>query len=53
MLAAMDAGVSWFSYCHSHDVDRKFDFNSLEYGLGLFTHDGRVKETGQSVQATR
>ena len=45
--AAIDAGVSWFSYWDSHDVDRKFDFNSLEYSLGLLTNDGRVKEQGK------
>ena len=34
VLAAIDSGVSWFSYWDSHDVDRKFEFNSLEYSLG-------------------
>ena len=47
VLAAIDAGVSWFSYWDSHDVDRKFDFNSLEYSLGLLTNDGKVKEQGK------
>jgi hypothetical protein len=47
VLAAIDSGVSWFSYWDSHDVDRKFDFNSLEYSLGLLTNDGRVKEQGK------
>ncbi|MFY9643611.1 MAG: hypothetical protein WAK29_00435 [Terriglobales bacterium] len=46
-LAAIDSGVSWFTYWDSHDVDRKFDFNSLEYSLGLFTNDGRIKEQGK------
>ena len=46
VLAAIDAGVSWFSYWDSHDVDRKFDFNSLEYSLGLLTNNGRVKQQG-------
>jgi endo-1,4-beta-mannosidase len=35
VLAAIDSGVSWFTYWDSHDVDRKFEFNSLEYGLGM------------------
>jgi hypothetical protein len=39
--------VSWFSYWDSHDVDRKFEFNPLEYTLGLLTNDGRVKEQGR------
>ena len=47
VLAAIDQGVSWFSYWDSHDVDRKFAFNPLEYSLGLLANDGRVKEQGQ------
>lgn len=45
--AAIAEGVSWFSYWDSHDVDRKFDFNPLEYTLGLLTNDGRVKPAGR------
>ena len=45
--AAISEGVSWFSYWDSHDVDRKFDFNPLEYTLGLLTNDGRVKPAGR------
>jgi endo-1,4-beta-mannosidase len=48
--AAIEQGVSWFSYWDSHDVDRKFAFNSLEYSLGLLTNDGRVKEQGRVFQ---
>jgi endo-1,4-beta-mannosidase len=47
VLAAIDSGVSWFSYWDSHDVDRKFEFTPLEYSLGLLTNDGRVKEQGR------
>ena len=47
VLASIGAGVSWFSYWDSHDVDRKFEFNSLEYSLGLLTNDDRVKEQGR------
>ncbi len=50
VLAAIEQGVSWFSYWDSHDVDRKFDFNPLEYSLGLLTNDGRVKEQGRTFQ---
>jgi len=45
--AAIEEGVSWFTYWDSHDVDRKFKFNSLEYSLGLLARDGRVKEQGR------
>ena len=48
--AAIEQGVSWFSYWDSHDVDRKFAFNPLEYSLGLLTNDGRVKEQGRVFQ---
>ena len=27
VVAAIDSGVSWFSYWDTHDVDRKFEFN--------------------------
>ncbi len=47
VIAAIEQGVSWFTYWDSHDVDRKFDFNPLEYSLGLLTNDGRVKEQGR------
>jgi hypothetical protein len=45
--AAIEQGVSWFSYWDSHDVDRRFDFNPLEYTLGLMTNDGKVKPAGR------
>lgn len=51
VTAAIDEGVSWFSYWDSHDVSRKFQFNSLEYSLGLLTNDGRVKEQGRAFKA--
>jgi endo-1,4-beta-mannosidase len=50
VLAAIEQGVSWFSYWDSHDVDRKFQFNPLEYSLGLLTNDGRVKDQGRVFQ---
>ena len=50
VLAAIEQGVSWFSYWDSHDVDRRFAFNPLEYSLGLLTNDGRIKEQGRTFQ---
>jgi endo-1,4-beta-mannosidase len=47
VMAGIEGGVSWFSYWDSHDVNRKFAFNSVEYSLGLLTNDGRVKEQGR------
>ena len=34
VLAGIEQGVSWFTYWDSHDVDRKFEFNPLEYTPG-------------------
>jgi endo-1,4-beta-mannosidase len=48
--AAIEQGVSWFSYWDSHDVDHKFQFDPVEYSLGLLTNDGRVKEQGRVFQ---
>lgn len=47
VLAAMGEGVGWFTYWDSHDVDRRFRFNPVEYSLGLLTNEGRVKEQGR------
>jgi hypothetical protein len=47
VTSAIEYGVSWFSYWNSHDVNRKFAFNTLEYSLGLLTNDGKVKEQGK------
>ena len=47
VTAAIGEGVCWFTYWDSHDVDRRFAFNPLEYSLGLLTNDGRVKEQGR------
>jgi hypothetical protein len=44
--AAIEQGVSWFTYWDSHDVAREYDFNPLEYTLGLLTNDGKVKAAG-------
>ncbi|MDM7892405.1 glycoside hydrolase 5 family protein [Curtobacterium caseinilyticum] len=42
-------GVTW--WC-SHDVSRSLaDFPELEYDLGLFTNDGRLKPVGEAFAA--
>ncbi|MDQ0710435.1 hypothetical protein QFZ52_003087 [Arthrobacter woluwensis] len=42
-------GVTW--WC-SHDVSRALaDFPEVEYDLGLFTHDGALKPTGERFAA--
>ena len=47
VTAAIGQGVCWFTYWDSHDVDRRFAFNPVEYSLGLLDNDGRVKEQGR------
>ncbi len=47
VTAAIEQGVSWFTWWASHDVDRRFQFNPFEYGLGLMTVDNRIKEQGR------
>ena len=47
IAAAIDQGVSWFTWWASHDVDKSLQFNPFEYGLGLMTVDNRVKEQGR------
>ncbi len=43
---AIDTGVNWFTWWCSHDLDRKYAFNPLEYSLGLITHDNKIKPQG-------
>ncbi len=50
VLGAQDLlGITW--WC-SHDVARSLaDFPELEYDLGLFTNDGRIKPAGEAFAA--
>jgi hypothetical protein len=47
MTSAIEGGVSWLTLWSSHDVDRRFEFNSFEYCLGLITVGNRIKEHGR------
>ena len=51
-LAAIQGGVSWLTWWASHDVDRKFELNPLEYEFGLLTVDNKIKPQGGGVQGT-
>ncbi|MFE7119424.1 glycosyl hydrolase [Streptomyces sp. NPDC057654] len=48
---ALDCGDVWgVTWWCSHDVDRSLaDFPELEYALGLFTNDRRVKPAGEAI----
>ena len=47
VTAGIESGISWFTYWDTHDLDRKFTFNPIEYTLGLLTNDGKMKERGR------
>jgi hypothetical protein len=51
LLAAMDAGVNWFTFWASHDIDRKFKVGTLEYSMGLISVDNKVKKRGEIFKA--
>lgn len=50
VTSAIEAGVSWFTYWDSHDVGPKFQFNQVEYTLGLLTNKGKMKEQGRTFR---
>ncbi len=50
VTAGIEGGVSWFTWWCSHDIDRKFEFPSLEYDLGLLTVDQKVKDVGRKFK---
>ena len=49
-MSAIEEGASWFTWWDSHDVDRKFEFGSLEYGLGLLTSENKPKPQAQAFK---
>jgi endo-1,4-beta-mannosidase len=49
-LAAIQGGVSWLTWWASHDVDRKFELDPLEYGFGLLTVDNKIKPQGRKFR---
>ena len=40
---AVGAGATWFTWWCSHDIDRRYQFDDLEYDLGLFSTDNKPK----------
>ncbi len=50
-LAGVASGVSWHTWWASHDIDRKFRFAELEYGLGLLTVDNQPKDSARAFKA--
>ncbi|MBC7939423.1 MAG: cellulase family glycosylhydrolase [Chitinophagaceae bacterium] len=48
---ALASGVNWFTWWSSHDLDRAYRFDPLEYSLGLIDHDNRIKPAGLAFKA--
>ena len=48
--AAIDEGVSWFTWWASHDVSRRFEFHPFEYDLGLIDSNNRIKPQGRAFR---
>ena len=46
MTSGIEAGVSWFTWWCSHDLDPTLAFHPLEYSLGLITHEQQIKPHG-------
>ena len=44
---AAQFGVNWFTWWSSHDLDRRYKFDPLEYSLGLITNDQKIKPQGE------
>lgn len=49
-LGGIRAGVNWFTWWSSHDLDRRYEFASLEYSLGLITQDQKIKPAGYAFK---
>ena len=47
---AIDGGVTWFTWWASHDIDRKFAVDPLEYSLGLIGCDRRAKPQAETFR---
>ncbi len=49
-LNAIHSGVNWFTWWSSHDLDPQYQFDPLEYSLGLITHDQKIKAQGHAFK---
>ncbi|HEY8965315.1 MAG TPA: hypothetical protein VIM58_02655 [Candidatus Methylacidiphilales bacterium] len=48
--SASAAGATWFTWWCSHDIERRYRFDPLEYDLGLLTTGNKVKPLGRLYQ---
>ena len=49
-LNGIAGGATWFTWWCSHDLDPKFEFQELEYSLGLLTQDQKIKPQGEAFR---
>ncbi|PTY00796.1 hypothetical protein DB346_14390 [Verrucomicrobia bacterium LW23] len=48
--AAVAGGIAWITWWCSHDILPHYQFDPLEYDLGLITTDNRLKPAGRAFQ---
>jgi hypothetical protein len=48
--AGIRGGITRFTWWASHDIDRAFDMDELEYSLGLFDVNNRIKPAGEAMR---
>jgi endo-1,4-beta-mannosidase len=48
--AAVAGGICWMTWWCSHDVQEKYQFDPLEYDLGLIATDNKIKPAGLAFQ---
>ncbi|HSI87200.1 MAG TPA: hypothetical protein VK970_25655 [Candidatus Methylacidiphilales bacterium] len=49
--AAIGGGISWITWWCSHDILPQYQFDPLEYDLGLIDTDNKLKPAGRAFQA--
>lgn len=47
---AIEAGVSWFTWWASHDLDSALTFHDMEYSMGLLDTDNNCKPQGEAFR---
>ncbi len=50
IMSSISAGVSWFTWWCSHDLDPDYSFHSLEYPMGLLTREQQLKPYGATFR---
>lgn len=48
--AAIAGGICWITWWSSHEIRREYEFDPLEYDLGLIDVDNHLKPSGRAFQ---